>query len=59
MLRQVYDTLKDESRHGYFVTLIHSDKNALNIDISEEEIQLVPTRIWKMYLTEKIREAAF
>ena len=27
MLRQVYDTLKEETRHGDFVYLIHSDKN--------------------------------
>ena len=59
MLRQVYDTLKEESRHGDFVSLTQSDKNALNIDISEEDIQLVSKWSWKKYLTEKVREAAF
>ena len=59
MLRQVYDTLKEESRHGDFVYLIHSDKKKLNIDIPEEEIQLVSKWSWKKYLTEKTKEAAF
>ena len=59
MLRQVYDTLKEESRHGDFVSLTQSDKNALNIDILEEDIQLVSKWSWKKYLTEKVREAAF
>ena len=59
MLRQVYDTLKKDSRNGYFVAPVESDKKALKIDITDEDITNVSKCSWKKYLSGKTKDEAF
>ena len=50
MLTQVYDTLKKDSRNGDFVALVESDKKALKVKISDEDITSVSQYSWKKCL---------
>ena len=60
MLRQVYYTLKEDSRNEDFVALIECDKKTLNIEITDEDITNVSKHSWKKFLSEKkTKEAAF
>ena len=59
MPRQVYDTLKKDSRNEDFVALVESDKKALQIEITDEDITSVSKYSWKKYLKEKTKDAAF
>ena len=58
MIRQVYDTLKGDTRKGDFISLTNSDRNELNIDISDEDISLISKWSWKKYVKEKVQIAA-
>ena len=40
MIRQVYETLKLDSRKGDFVHLIKQDMEDLDLELTEEEIQI-------------------
>ena len=59
IMRQVFDTLKSESRYGDFVYLTNRDKRDLQIDLSEDEIEAMPKKKWKLYLKKKTISAAF
>ena len=58
MIRQVYETLKEDYRKGDFILLTNSDRNELNIDISDEYISLLSKYSWKKYVKEKVKIAA-
>ena len=47
MLRQVYDTLKKDSRNGDFVALVESDEKALKVEIADEGITSISKYSWK------------
>ena len=59
MIKRVYITLKEDSRKGDFICETNIDKIALDIDLSDEEIQIISKGVWKNYLDKKIKEAAF
>ena len=59
MIRQVYIALKEDSRKGDFVTLTNNDRNDLNIDKTDFEIQDMTKPNWKKYIKEKVLCAAF
>ena len=45
--KQVYETLKLDSRKGDFVYLIKQDMEDLDLDVTEEEIQICTKIQWK------------
>ena len=47
MIRQVYIALKEDIRKGDFVTLTNNDRNDLNIDKTDFEIQDMTKPNWK------------
>ena len=53
-IRQVYETLKTDSRKGDFVYLIKQDIKDLEIDITEEDIQMYT----KKFIHEKVKHFA-
>jgi hypothetical protein len=59
MMRQVYETLKKDSRKGDFVDLVNRDLEEINIDYTEEEIMHTSKVYWKKYASEKVKDAAF
>ena len=59
MIRQVYETLKKDSRKGDFVDLVKKDLEEINIDHTEEEIMHMKNIHWKIYVHEKVKDAAF
>ena len=59
MIKRVFETLKEDSRKGDFIYQTKSDKIALNIDLSDEEIQAVSKGAWKNFLDKKTKAAAF
>ena len=59
MIKRVYITLKEDSRKGDFICQTNIDKIVLDIDLSDEEIQIVSKGVWKNYLDKKTKEAAF
>ena len=58
MIRQVYETLKTDSRKGDFVNLIKQDMEELDIVITDEEIQSVTKVQWKKYIHEEVESLA-
>ena len=57
LIRQVYETLKTESRYGDFVDLVKKDIEELNLNILEPDIQNTIKMDWKKYVNEKVSEA--
>ena len=47
MIKRVYITLKEDSRKGDFICETNIDKIALDIDLSDEEIQIISKGVWK------------
>ena len=41
MIRKVYDTMKEDSRKGDFVNLTETDKQELEMDFLDEEIEIM------------------
>ena len=54
MIRQVYETLKLDSRKGDFVYLIKQDMEDLDLDLTEEEIQVCTKIQWKKFIYERV-----
>ena len=59
MIRQVYDTLKTDSRKGDFVDLVSNDMKEIGLTDSEEEIMKYSKRKWKQIVFEKIEKRGF
>ena len=59
LVKQVYLALKEDSRKGDFVHLLKLDKDDLEIDIEDDDIQEIPKEVWKKYVREKVRDLAF
>ena len=59
MLRQVYETLKSDSRKGDFVSLVKQDMEEVGFEFTEEEIKLMSKVQWKKLGHETITETAF
>ena len=58
MIRQVYETLKEDSRKGDFCDLVRKDLEEVEIDFSEEDIMTISKMDWKKYVHEKIKDAS-
>ena len=58
-VRQVYDTLKHDSRKGDFYFLIQKDLRDCDINMTEEEIEFHSKKSWKDFIAVKIKEKAF
>ena len=59
IVRQVYDTLKVDSRKGDFFNLVQKDLKECNIKMTEEEIRAYSKRTWKIFITQTVKEKAF
>ena len=57
MIRQVYETLKTESRNGDFVYLVNRDIEELKLELSETDIKNTTKQEWKKFVNEKVSEA--
>lgn len=55
MIRQVYETLKLDSRKGDFVYLIKQDMEDLDLELTEEEIQICTKIQWKKFIHERVK----
>ena len=53
MIKRVYITLKEDSRKGDLIYQTKSGKIVLDIDLSDEEIQVVSKGAWKNFLDNK------
>jgi hypothetical protein len=58
-VRQVYDTLKHDSRKGDFYFLIQKDLRECDIKMTEEEIEDHSKKSWKDFIAVKVKEKAF
>ena len=58
-MRQVYETLKGDSKRGDFYDLVGKDLQALNIEMEENEISSFSKQRWKKYVAQKTKESAF
>ena len=58
MIRQVYETLKTDSRKGDFVYIIKQDMEDLDIELTEEDIQICTKIQWKKYVHKKVEQLA-
>ena len=59
-LKQVYYSLQEDSRKGNFVSLSNSDRDMLEINMTDEEIKEIPKKIWKKYVKKKqVRHIVF
>ena len=59
MIRQVYETLQEDSRKGDFLDLVNRDLEEINIDYTKEEIMHTNKVYWKKYVHEKVKDALF
>ena len=59
MIRKVYDTLKQDSRHGDFVSQTNSDRLSLDINLDDSEIKSFSKGMWKSFVDKKINSSAF
>ena len=55
LIRRVYDTQKISNSPGDWFTLVERDKQQLNIDMSETQIQGVSKEVFKSYVTKKVK----
>ena len=58
-LRQVYDTMKFDSRKGDFCQLVNQDMEDLDMIMTEEEIRSFTKGKWKMTISKKLKEFVF
>ena len=58
-LRQVYDTMKFDSRKGDFSQLVNQDMVDLDMIMREEEIRSFTKGKWKMTISKKLKEFVF
>ena len=58
MIRQHYETLKLDSRKGDFLYLIKQDLEDLDLDLTEEEIQICTKIQWKKFMNESVKDFA-
>jgi hypothetical protein len=58
-LRQVYDTLKCDSRKGDFYNLVQKDLKDLDIKLNDKEIQDYSKLKWKTHISQIIKKSAF
>ena len=58
MIRQAYESQKEESRKGDFVNLVTKDKRELNIDLNDNDIKEKGKKEWKTFIDHKIKQAA-
>ena len=56
---QVYVALKEDNRKGDFVHLTNCDRRDLEIDLSDTEIKDMSKNMWKKYVKETVKNAAF
>lgn len=54
MIRKVFDALKEDSRKGDFIYLTTCDKQTLNIQYSDTDIQNMSKWCWKKVLKEEM-----
>ena len=59
MISTVFKALKEDSRRGDFVHLTTKEKVDLDIDLSNDEIESMSQWMWKRFLNNKIKFAAF
>ena len=59
MIRKVYDTLKQDSRHGDFVSQTNSDRLSLDINLNDSEIKSFSKGMWKSFVEKKINSSGF
>ena len=58
-MRQVYETMKSESRKGDFYQLVKKDMEELNINMPETEILSHTKRKWKLLISKRDKEYVF
>ena len=58
-MRQVYETMKSESRKGDFYQLVKKDMEELNINMPVMEIMSHTKRNWKLLISKRIKEYVF
>ena len=56
MIRQVYETLKNDSIQGDFIDLVNKDMEQLCITLNEEDIHDMTKIQWKKYINEIVSE---
>ena len=55
-VRQVYDTLKHDSRKGDFYFIIQKDLRDCDINMTEEEIEFHSKKSWKDFIAVKSKK---
>ena len=58
MIVQVYNALREDHRKSNFVQLTNFDRQDLDIELTDEDIQTIPKITWKKYIKEKVNTLA-
>ena len=59
MVKQVYNTMKEDSKIGDFVDMIKKDIKIVGIQMTEDEIKEESATRWKKNVNDKVKAAAF
>ena len=58
MIFKVFNALKDDNRKGDFIHLTNTDREDLEIQLTDEDIKNTPKSTWKKYVKEKVNSKA-
>ena len=59
MMRKVFDALKQDSRKGDFIHLTNCDRETLNLNFTDFEIENMSKWCWKKILNKEVKKIAF
>ena len=59
MVRKIYEVQKDDATSGDFKELVEEDKEAIELKISEKDIENMPKEMFKKIIKKKVLEASF
>ena len=59
IIYKVYITLREDSRTGDFKALTDKDREDLEINFTDAEIEVVPKLAWEKFIKEKVTFSAF
>ena len=55
----MYDTLRQDSRNGDFVSQTNNDRFCLDINLDDSEIKSFSKGMWKSFVDKKIKKFSF
>lgn len=59
LTRRVYEAQKQKTGKGDWIQLIRDDMDMIKCNLRDDEVRDMPTNTYKLYIKQKVREAAF